>query len=101
LHNRFKYAFYFYIFLAFCLVTGRILLQKNKKGRFPRRFLIVEGVYMNTGAVCLLPPMVELAHRFKARIFIDESVSFGTLGETGRGVTQHYGIKVSTVYTHV
>jgi hypothetical protein len=38
---------------------------------------------------------VELKHRYKVRIFMDETVSFGTLGRTGRGVTEHYNVSVS------
>lgn len=36
--------------------------------------------------------MVDLKYQYKYRIFIDESASFGTIGETGRGVTEYYGI---------
>ena len=36
--------------------------------------------------------MVELKYKYKYRIFIDESVSFGTIGQTGRGVTEYYDI---------
>ena len=37
--------------------------------------------------------MVELKYKYKYRIFIDESASFGTIGQTGRGVTEYYGIE--------
>jgi serine palmitoyltransferase len=47
---------------------------------------------MNYGDICPLPRMVELKYKYKYRIFIDESVSFGTIGQTGRGVTEYYGI---------
>jgi len=36
--------------------------------------------------------MIELKYKYKYRIFMDESVSFGTIGETGRGVTEYYNI---------
>ena len=38
---------------------------------------------------------VELKWKYKVRIFLDETLSFGTLGATGRGVTEYYGISVS------
>ena len=37
---------------------------------------------------------VELKHEYKVRIFMDETISFGTLGKTGRGVTEHYNVPV-------
>ncbi|XP_038598486.1 uncharacterized protein LOC119922939 [Tachyglossus aculeatus] len=40
-------------------------------------------------------PEVRLKYRYKARIFLEESLSFGVLGEHGRGVTEHFGINVS------
>lgn len=35
---------------------------------------------------------MKLREQYKLRIFIDESISFGVLGKTGRGVTEHYNI---------
>ena len=67
--------------------------KKNpKKARTLRRFLIIEGLYVNYGDICPLPRMVELKYKYKYRIFMDESVSFGTIGDTGRGVTEYYNI---------
>ncbi|XP_063979520.1 serine palmitoyltransferase 1 [Diachasmimorpha longicaudata] len=57
-----------------------------------RKFLVVEGIYMNTGLICPLPELVALCRKYKLRIFIDESISFGTLGRTGKGVTEHFGV---------
>lgn len=71
--------------------------KNQKKAKVTRRFLIVEGIYMNYGDICPLPEFVELKNRYKVRLFIDESVSFGVLGETGRGLTQHYNISVEEI----
>ena len=38
---------------------------------------------------------VRLKNEYKVRLFIDESVSFGTVGACGRGVTEHFEISVS------
>ena len=62
-----------------------------------RRFIVVEGVYRNTGDVCFLPNILALKERFKYRLILDESISFGTMGATGRGITEHFGLKVSDV----
>ncbi|ERE77464.1 serine palmitoyltransferase 1 [Cricetulus griseus] len=72
--------------------------QKNpRKARVTRRFIVVEGLYMNTGTVCPLPELVKLKYKYKARIFLEESLSFGVLGEHGRGVTEHYGISIDDI----
>jgi serine palmitoyltransferase len=75
------------------LAEQDILDRKNpKKAGTIRRFLIIEGLYLNYGDLCPLPRMVELKYKYKYRIFMDESVSFGTIGQTGRGVTEYYNI---------
>ncbi|KAH8279145.1 hypothetical protein KR026_002487 [Drosophila bipectinata] len=67
--------------------------QKNpKKALKTRRFLVAEGIYMNTGEICPLPDLVALRQKYKLRLFIDESISFGTLGKGGRGVTEHFNV---------
>ena len=55
---------------------------------------MVEGIYMNTGNICKLAQMINLKHKYKLRLFIDESISFGTLGLTGKGITEHLKISV-------
>lgn len=92
-----------------------------------RKFVVVEGLYINTADVCPLPELVgwnlhraeacsgrrlrespdplllllqvELKYRYKLRIFLEESLSFGVLGEHGRGVTEHFGLDVSHLLT--
>ncbi|XP_029474677.1 serine palmitoyltransferase 1 [Rhinatrema bivittatum] len=72
--------------------------QKNpRKARVTRRFIVVEGLYMNTGAICPLPELVKLKYKYKVRIFLEESLSFGVLGEHGRGITEHFGIKIDDI----
>lgn len=73
------------------LVSTDLFLQK----KLFRKFLIVEGIYGTTGTICNLPELMKLRKQYKLRIFIDESLSFGTLGKTGRGVTEHFDIDVS------
>ncbi|KAL5237440.1 hypothetical protein ACI65C_004850 [Semiaphis heraclei] len=72
----------------------RLIIENNstKRRRNRRAFLIVEGIYMNTGNICNLPKIIEIRIKHKIRIFIDETISFGILGETGRGITEHFNI---------
>ena len=68
-----------------------------KKAKNCRRFMVVEGLYQNYGDIAPLPKLVELKFKYKVRLFIEESMSFGVLGETGRGLTEHYGISVDKI----
>nr|XP_055065143.1 serine palmitoyltransferase 1 [Misgurnus anguillicaudatus] len=72
--------------------------QKNpRKARVIRRFIVVEGLYINTADICPLPELVKLKYKYKVRIFLEESMSFGVLGEHGRGVTEHFGVNIDDI----
>uniref|UniRef100_A0A8C1RLJ9 Serine palmitoyltransferase 1 n=1 Tax=Cyprinus carpio TaxID=7962 RepID=A0A8C1RLJ9_CYPCA len=40
---------------------------------------------------------VKLKYKYKVRIFLEESMSFGVLGEHGRGVTEHFGVNIDDI----
>src|SRR5262249_55226097 len=63
-----------------------------KKAKVTRRFLVVEGIYLNHGDICPLPQIMDLKWQYKFRVFVDECLSFGVLVEGGRGVCEHFGI---------
>lgn len=52
---------------------------------------------MNTGELCPLPELVALRGKYKLRLFLDESISFGVLGRRGRGLTEHFQIDVNSL----
>lgn len=62
-----------------------------------RRFIVVEGMYRNTGELCPLPELLALKEKYFYRMILDETLSFGTIGATGRGVTEHYGVMITDV----
>ena len=69
-------------------------LKNPKLTKITRKFLVVEGIYLNTGQICCLKEMIFLKRKHKLRLFIDESISFGVLGQSGRGITEHQDILV-------
>lgn len=72
-----------------------LLDKKNpRKAAKTRKFLVVEGIYFNTGEICPLRELIELRKKYKLRMFLDESISFGSLGK-GKGLTEHLGVDVS------
>lgn len=62
-----------------------------------RRFIVVEGLYHLTGDLCPLPEVLRLKEKFCYRVVLDESLSFGTIGKSGRGLTEYYDIKIDKV----
>ncbi|KAJ2696973.1 serine palmitoyltransferase component, partial [Coemansia spiralis] len=67
-------------------------LARRGKGTLPRKFIITEGLFQNTGDIAPLDELVALKHRYKFRIILDESFSFGVLGKRGAGLTDHFNI---------
>lgn len=66
------------------------VLDRQKPIR--RRFIITEGLFANSGDISNLPRIVELKNKYKYRLFLDESLSIGVLGGTGKGLPEHYGV---------
>lgn len=65
-----------------------------KKAKTIRRFCVVEGIYVKTGDMSPLQEVADLCKQYKVRLFVDETISFGVLGKTGRGLTEHLGVDV-------
>ena len=70
---------------------------KRKGGKLTKRFIVTEGVFENDGMLVDLPTIQELKRKYKYRLILDESMSFGMVGKHGRGVTEYYGIPGSEV----
>ena len=63
-----------------------------------RRVLIaVEGVYSMDGDLPDLPRIIDVKRKHHALLLVDEAHSLGTLGETGRGAGEHFGVDPSEV----
>ncbi|KAJ1732872.1 serine palmitoyltransferase component [Coemansia biformis] len=75
-------------------VLGDVNKQLSRRGKnaLPRKFIVTEGLFQNTGDIAPLDELVALKHRYKFRIILDESFSFGVLGKRGAGLTDHFNI---------
>ncbi|WFD42989.1 serine C-palmitoyltransferase [Malassezia psittaci] len=78
-------------------VLQRVHLQIKDKKPLRRQFILTEGLFENDGQIANLPKVVELAKRFKFRVFLDETYSIGTLGKTGRGLTEYQNVNPDDV----
>ncbi|WP_367914181.1 aminotransferase class I/II-fold pyridoxal phosphate-dependent enzyme [Leadbetterella sp. DM7] len=55
--------------------------------------VITEGVFGMSGAVGALDRIVELKKKFHFRLLVDDAHGFGTMGKTGAGVPEHFGVQ--------
>ncbi|MFJ8013679.1 aminotransferase class I/II-fold pyridoxal phosphate-dependent enzyme [Streptomyces sp. NPDC096339] len=62
------------------------------RDQYRRVLVVVEGVYSMDGDIADLPSIVEVKRRHGALLMIDEAHSIGTIGATGRGIGEHFGI---------
>ncbi|KAI7879054.1 PLP-dependent transferase [Lichtheimia hyalospora FSU 10163] len=67
------------------------------KRKLTRRFIVTEGLFANHGDIAPLPKLIELKRKFKYRLILDESQSFGVLGSRGAGLTDLYNIDAKDV----
>ncbi|MBA2114723.1 type I polyketide synthase [Bremerella alba] len=72
-------------------------MLSEMRGKYRRAVIVVEGVYSMDGDYCDLPKLVEIKEKYKAMLFVDEAHSIGTMGKTGRGICEHYGIPGSRI----
>jgi Aminotransferase class I and II len=75
-----------------CEVTALDMKGTSRATR-QRRFITVEGVYANYGDIAPLDEIVALKNKYNFRLVLDESASLGTLGDSGRGALEHFGVR--------
>jgi len=54
--------------------------------------LITEGVFGMSGDLGDLPGILKLREKYDFRLMIDDAHGFGTMGATGAGVSEHFGV---------
>ncbi|KZK88652.1 putative pyridoxal phosphate-dependent acyltransferase [Pseudovibrio sp. Ad46] len=60
--------------------------------KHPRTLIVVEGVYSMDGDYPDLPRLIEIKKKYGAWLMVDEAHSIGILGETGRGLAEHFKV---------
>jgi glycine C-acetyltransferase len=55
--------------------------------------VITEGVYGMAGDLGKLDRIAELKKKFNFRLLVDDAHGFGTMGETGAGTGEHFGVQ--------
>ncbi len=67
------------------------LLQQHR-GDYRNALILVEGLYSMDGDFPDLAKVVELKEQYGCWLMVDEAHSLGVMGETGRGIAEHFGI---------
>ncbi|MFE9633559.1 type I polyketide synthase [Streptomyces sp. NPDC006463] len=65
--------------------------------QYRRVLVVIEGVYSMDGDIADLPALVQVKRRHGALLMIDEAHSIGTIGATGRGIGEYFGVDRSAV----
>nr|VFK60339.1 MAG: 8-amino-7-oxononanoate synthase [Candidatus Kentron sp. UNK]VFK69214.1 MAG: 8-amino-7-oxononanoate synthase [Candidatus Kentron sp. UNK] len=72
------------------------ILSRNRY-HYERVLIVVEGVYSMDGDIVPLPQFIEIKHKYKAILMVDEAHSMGVLGKSGRGVGEYYRVDSAEV----
>lgn len=56
------------------------------------KLIAVDGVFSMDGDMALLPPIVELAQQYDARMLVDDAHATGIIGSCGRGTIEYFGL---------
>ncbi|MFQ6659384.1 hypothetical protein Gotur_028288 [Gossypium turneri] len=73
------------------------ITAQNKRAKKLRRYIVVESVYQNSGQIAPLDKIIKLKEKYRFRVLLDETNSFGVLGRTGRGLTEYCGVPIEKI----
>jgi len=75
----------------------KLQLHQNKRVRM----IITDGSFSMDGDLAKLDKIVELAEKYNAMVFLDDSHASGFIGKTGRGTQEHCGVlgKIDVITT--
>ncbi len=69
----------------------------ERRHRHQRVLVVLEGVYSTDGDIPELPAFIEVKKRHKTFLMVDEAHSIGTIGQSGRGIGEYFGVDPTDV----
>ncbi|GAB4852540.1 serine palmitoyltransferase component [Ancistrocladus abbreviatus] len=70
---------------------------ENKRAKKIRRYIVIEAVYQNSGQIAPLDEIIRLKEKYRFRVLLDESNSFGVLGHSGKGLSEYYRVPIEKI----
>jgi len=67
------------------------MLEEDKDKDYRFKIIATDGVFSMEGDLAPLPELVDLARKYNAILFVDDSHAIGVLGESGRGTPEETG----------
>lgn len=72
-------------------------ILQNQREHFERVLIVIEGLYSMDGDIPELQRFIDLKREHGAFLMVDEAHSIGVLGNTGKGVAEHFDIDPRSV----
>ncbi|WP_019504399.1 aminotransferase class I/II-fold pyridoxal phosphate-dependent enzyme [Pleurocapsa sp. PCC 7319] len=67
-------------------------ILSDRRHRYQRVLIVIEGVYSTDGDIADLPQFIKLKQKYKTFLMVDEAHSMGTIGQSGRGISEYFNI---------
>lgn len=67
-------------------------LEEDKDKGYRFKIIATDGVFSMEGDLAPLPRLLELARKYNAMLFVDDSHAIGVCGDTGRGTPEATGV---------
>ncbi len=72
-------------------------ILRDRRHRYQKVLIVIEGVYSTDGDIADLPSFIRLKKQYKTFLMVDEAHSLGTIGATGRGIAEYFGVNSANV----
>jgi 8-amino-7-oxononanoate synthase len=72
-------------------------ILRDRRHRYKKVLIVIEGVYSTDGDIADLPAFIALRNKYKTFLMVDEAHSMGTIGDTGRGISEYFAVNPNDV----
>ena len=67
-------------------------LLTEQRRHYQRVLIVIEGLYSMDGDYPDLPRFIDVKHKHRAFLMVDEAHSFGVMGDKGLGIHEHFAV---------
>ena len=69
----------------------------ESSAKYENKLVVIDAVYSSVGDLAKLPEIIKIIKKHDAISMVDEAHCLGIIGETGRGIDEHFGMKTGDV----